>query len=244
MGCWDDMSYWDDEEEHCEPGEFDRKIEELKEELRNSVRQEIKDEVKNLCKENKELQGIKKNFESVKRDFERKKAECDRMMQNAELNAKRARLTVLMELYKVTLWSAGLDYRYKKKCDKCDSWRNIQVTLPSGNVVNDACKCNVRKGVYHPHENVLYELSDTNREIRAFYKKRGETGSEYFVADVNAEYAKIIVDHDTDFKKLEKANIRQVFFTTQKECQAFCNYLNATEKISGYDYDLEGNWLG
>ena len=44
--------------------------------------------------------------------------------------------------------------------------------------------------------------------------------------------------------QLEKANIRQVFFTTQKECQAFCNYLNATEKISGYDYDLEGNWLG
>lgn len=20
MGCWDDMSYWDDEEEYCEPG--------------------------------------------------------------------------------------------------------------------------------------------------------------------------------------------------------------------------------
>ena len=234
------MSYCDDED-YFEPSEFDEKIEELKEELRNSVRQEIKDEVERLRKENEELRDIKDNFSAIKADFESKKFEYEMAMQNAELNARRARLTVLMELYKVVLWSVGLDYRYKKKCDKCNSWRDIQVTLPSGKVVNDACKCKVRKGVYHPHENVLYELSDTDREIRAFYRKRGDKGSEYIFADVNEQYAKIIVNHDTDFGKLEKANIRQVFFTTQEECQAFCNYLNATEDFSGYDYDLEGN---
>ena len=80
------MCYWDDGD-YFEPGEFDEKIEELKNELRESVKKEINDEIEKLRKENKELQGIKRNFESVKKDFERKKDECDRAIRNAESKA-------------------------------------------------------------------------------------------------------------------------------------------------------------
>lgn len=83
------MCYWDDGD-YFEPGEFDEKIEELKNELRESVKKEINDEIEKLRKENKELQGIKRNFESVKKDFERKKDECDRAIRNAESKAKQA----------------------------------------------------------------------------------------------------------------------------------------------------------
>ena len=119
------MCYWN-EENFFEPGEFDEKIEELKNELRESVKKEINDEIEKLRKENKELQDIKKNFESVKKDFERKKDECDRAIRNAESKAKQARLKELMEYFKVTLWSVDGDYWYKKKCDKCDKYRRIQ----------------------------------------------------------------------------------------------------------------------
>ena len=81
------MCYWDDGD-YFEPSEFDEKIEELKNELRESVKKEINDEIEKLRKENKELQGIKRNFESVKKDFERKKDECDRAIRNAESKAK------------------------------------------------------------------------------------------------------------------------------------------------------------
>lgn len=78
------MCYWDDGD-YFEPSEFDEKIEELKNELRESVKKEINDEIEKLRKENKELQGIKRNFESVKKDFERKMSATGRYgMQKAK----------------------------------------------------------------------------------------------------------------------------------------------------------------
>lgn len=232
------MCYWDDGD-YFEPSEFDEKIEELKNELRESVKKEINDEIEKLRKENKELQGIKRNFESVKKDFERKKDECDRAIRNAESKAKQARLKELMEHFKVTLWAVSWDYRYKKKCDKCDKNRRIQVALPSGKTVDDECSCRVSKKVYYPKENVLYELSERNREFMAWYMAKGDRGEEYFVGGPRAEYAKVVVDHNKDFKEIETEELRKVFFTTKEECQAFCNYINGTE-VLGYDYNVEG----
>ena len=232
------MCYWDDGD-YFEPSEFDEKIEELKNELRESVKKEINDEIEKLRKENKELQGIKRNFESVKKDFERKKDECDRAIRNAESKAKQARLKELMEHFKVTLWAVSWDYRYKKKCDKCDKNRRIQVVLPSGKTVDDECSCRVNKKVYYPKENVLYELSERNREFMAWYMAKGDRGEEYFVGGPRTEYAKVVVDHNKDFKEIETEELRKVFFTTKEECQAFCDYINGTEAL-GYDYNVEG----
>lgn len=236
------MCYWN-EENFFEPGEFDEKIEELKNELRESVKKEINDGIEKLRKENKELQGIKRNFESIKKDFEKKKDECDRAMRNAESRAKQTRLKELMEHFKFTLWAVDWDYQYKKKCDKCDVNRRIQVVLPSGKTVDDECSCRVSKKVYRPKENVLYEFSERNREFVAWYRAKGDEGEEYFVEDIRAEYAKTIVDHNKDFKEIEGKELRKVFFTTKEECQAFCDYLNRDSEVFGYDYDINGKLL-
>ena len=236
------MCYWN-EENFFEPGEFDEKIEELKNELRESVKKEINDGIEKLRKENKELQGIKRNFESIKKDFEKKKDECDRAMRNAESRAKQTRLKELMEHFKFTLWAVDWEYQYKKKCDKCDVHRRIQVVLPSGKTVDDECSCRVSKKVYRPKENVLYEFSERNREFVAWYRAKGDEGEEYFVEDIRAEYAKTIVDHNKDFKEIEGKELRKVFFTTKEECQAFCDYLNRDSEVLGYDYDINGKVL-
>lgn len=237
------IDFNDYNDDFFEPGEFDSQIEELKEELRESVKKEIKDEIEKLRKENKELQGIKKNFDSIKRDFEAKKSECDRVMRNAESKAKQARLKELMEHFKVTLWAVSWDYRYKKKCDKCDKNRRIQVVLPSGKTVDDECDCRVSKKVYYPKENVLYELSERNGEFMAWYRAEGDRGEEYFAGGSCAEYAKVVVDHNKDFKEIETEELRKVFFTTKEECQEFCDYLNKLEESAGYDYDLYGKLM-
>lgn len=232
------MCYWDDET-YFEPSEFDEKIEELKEALRQSVRQEIKDEVEKLRAENKKLQGIKENFEEVKRDYERKKEKCDRAIQSAEYKAKHARLEELMELYRLTMWSVTWDNQYKKKCDKCNEFRRIRVTLPSGTVVNDECECDRSKKVYLPKENILYEISGRYGETRAWYKKR-ESEDEYHIY---SEYASTIVDRDMDFQKIDRGKLRQVFFKTKEECQEFCDYLNAEDDVSEYKYDVAGRLI-
>ena len=190
-------------DDYFEPGEFDEKIEELKNELRESVKKEINDEIEKLRKENKELQGIKNNFESIKRDFERKKEECERVMKDAEYRAKHARLAELMEQMKLVLWSVTWEARYKRKCNKCDCWRNVKVTLPSGNTVSDTCICAKTARVYHPKENVLYEIADRGLDFRVWYKERGDKGKEYFIADTIAVIPSKIIDRNK--KKIDEA---------------------------------------
>lgn len=93
--------------------------------------------------------------------------------------------------------------------------------------------------MYYPKENVLYELSERNREFMAWYMAKGDRGEEYFVGGPRTEYAKVVVDHNKDFKEIETEELRKVFFTTKEECQAFCDYINGTE-VLGYDYNVEG----
>lgn len=73
----------------------------------------------------------------------------------------------------------------------------------------------------------------------AWYMAKGDRGEEYFVGGPRAEYAKVVVDHNKDFKDIETEELRKVFFTTKEECQAFCDYINGTE-VLGYDYNVEG----
>lgn len=229
--------YYMDDEDYFGSSEFDAKIEELKNELRKSVKKEVKDELEKLREENKKLQGIKENFESIKEDYDRKKAECERVMRNAEAKAKQAGLKELMECVKVTLWSADWKYQFKKKCDMCNEYRKIKVTLPSGNVVYDDCKCGERKKKYQPKENLLYMLSDTSGEITGWYK---EIADGYF--DTVGRSAYVIVDRNKDFKELEES-LWHTFFTTKEECQEFCDYMNRKEENSGYNYDLAGKLI-
>lgn len=229
--------YYMDGEDYFGPSEFDAKIEELKNELRESVKKEVKDELEKLREENKKLQEIKENFESIKEDYERKKAECKSAIKKAGAKAGRARLKELMEQFKTVMWSANWSYKYKKKCDKCDKYRKVKVTLPSGNVVDDDCKCAKRKKTYQPKENLLYMLSDTGGEITGWYK---EIADGYF--DTVGRSAYVIVDYNKDFKELEKS-LWHTFFTTKEECQEFCDYMNRKEENSGYDYDLAGHLI-
>ena len=186
--CWN-------EEDYFEPGEFDEEIKDLKEKLRNSVKQETKDTIEKLRKENQELQSIKKNFEAIKNDFEKKKHEYEIAMRDAEYKAKQARLSELMENNKVIVYGVESEYLYKKKCDKCDISRNIQITLPSGRVVDDRCKCNVTMEVYKPKQYELYELSQRvgKREVHAWYKKKTGTVSDYYF-EREATHADMMVD--------------------------------------------------
>ena len=131
------MFYDYEDEDFYTENEYQEEIDNLKEAIKKSVKRETTEEMNRLREENKKLQGIKKNFDTVKKDFERKKDECDRAIRNAEYNARCARITELMEKFKIVMWSVTWENLYKQKCDKCDSWRKVKITLPSGKVVED-----------------------------------------------------------------------------------------------------------
>lgn len=192
-----------------------------------------------LRKENKKFQEIKKNFDEVKRDYEKKKNECDRMISCAESNAKRARLTEIMEQCKVILWSPSYKYLYKKKCNKCDNYRQVKVKLPSGNEVNDTCSCRVSKRVSYTQMYILYELKGNYSKITAWYKMYGQKGDEYFIIDSACRVPKLIIDHNISFDDIPIDNT--VFFTTKEECQSYCDWLDPNIKEQGFIYNIDGS---
>lgn len=234
------MFYDYEDEDFYTENEYQEEIDNLKEAIKKSVKREITEEMNRLREENKKLQGIKENFDTVKKDFERKKDECDRAIRNAEYNARCARITELMEKFKIVMWSVTWENLYKQKCDKCDSWRKVKIALPSGKVVEDDCKCRKYAKIYFPKENVIYEMEDRSGGVRIWYKEKGEPGSGYIVADSSAVLPGMIIDHDKNFEDIEVKNLYTIFFTSQEECKEFCDFLNRKADYKGYGYDMEG----
>lgn len=225
-------------------GEFDAKIEELKDTIRDNVKEEIKSEMERLREENKKLQGIKEHFEEVKASYEKKKSECDRITREAEYNAKRARLDELMEPARHSIYAVHPVIRYQKKCDVCDSWRQVKVKLPSGRMIADECLCRKEKKVYRPEEYRIHRIRmpKYGNELIVDYERN--TDDEYLRIDE----PKRIIDNDMEFSKIEEEyngrDMYGLYFATLEECQRYCDYLNKKNNITGYDYALDGAYIG
>lgn len=226
---------WYDDEFYNEPSEFDIQMEEFKESLAKAVKSEFLEEMERLKMENQNLQSIKENFEQIKRDYERKKYECEMAKREAEEKAKHMRTEELLEKYKIFLWTVDWEYLYGPKCDKCKDNRTVEISLPSGKKVTDECKCSEsRVKVMIPQRMVLWELSDRDHVIAAWYKACGKKEDRYYTlsyassvfADGN------IVKPGTSFDTLaEKEDQIQILFRTKEECLAYCEYLNKKNHV-------------
>lgn len=235
------MYYDYDEEEIYSDSKYQEQVENLEEAIKASVKTEILDEMNRLRTENEKLQGIKDHFEEVKRDYEKKKAECDRVVRNAEYNAKRMRLAEVMKDHKVVKWKITWTLVYGKKCDKCDSSRNVEIKLPSGRVVYDSCECKTdSKRYYYPKRYILSEFNDRYGRITAHYseeKIHNEKDTYYKL------YTYTVCDKFTDTEKKEAIEtlsdrVLGMLFDEQEECQEVCDRLNAS--LNDYMYVMDG----
>ena len=220
-------------------GEFDEEIEQFKDTLKKSVRKEILDELEALRAENKELQEIKKNFDEVKRDYEKKKADCTLAIEGAKIQAKRARLSEILEQCRIFLYSPTIRRAYAKKCDKCDTWRQVKVNLPSGKIVTDDCSCSVNKSFYEPKKYILCEFSDKYSGITTWYKECESSSGNYYALDRCSQSPENVIDHNVPFEEIPKD--RTVFFTTREECEAYCDYISPER--AEFIYNLDGSLI-
>lgn len=240
------MPYYHDDF-YNEPTEFDGKVEELKESLAGAVKKEFLEEMERLKKENQKLQGIKAHFEQVKRDYENKKLECERVMRNAEQNALRMRAYAVMDKFKLFEYTPQTVRLYRKKCEKCDSSRQIMVELPSGKKVYDECECG-RESVWVevPRCLIRYEITsrDCSPYVVAFYKAFGiEENGRYYDLDYAASVYSEGEDIDAlEFSALEKRDKNRILFRSEERCREYCEYLNRKNNVpADMIYELKGN---
>lgn len=238
------MSYYYDDF-YDEPTEFDEQIEEFKESLMGSIKDEYIDKMKRLEKENQELQEVKKNFEKIQMEYERKKAEYDRAIQNAKLEVKKATMEELLEEYKCVLYMAQKGEIFLKKCNKCNKFREVEITLPSGKVVKDSCECNKSFQGFYPETVVLYDIEKNKcspNEIRFFYQESKIYKDSFRLSESICYLANDnFVKQGTDFEDIKTDT---PLFYTYEECLAYCKYQNKKNGIpDDAIYDMGGNVL-
>lgn len=234
---------YDYEDFYDEPSEFDEKMEELKESLMKSVKEEFIGKMNQLQEENRRLQGIKEHFEQIKKDYECKKYECDRIAQSAKENARRMRAEEVMETYKLVLWHPRKQLMYGPKCSKCNKSRNITITLPSGNTVQDECECQKRRSfVMIPVQTILHEIENRDYRIVAYYKEFGKEKDKYY----ELQYASSIYSENgfvkpgTDFSTLKEN--KNILFEDRESCLEYCKYINKENEVEeDIVYNLDGS---
>lgn len=236
------MYDWEDQEFY-ESSQYADEIEALQSAIRSSIRKEVLEEMNRLQEENKKLQGIKEHFESVKRDYERKKSECDRIIANAEYNARTARFSELMKDHKAIRWKVDWKLAYGVKCDMCDDSRHIKITLPSGRVVEDSCKCNTKsRRLFYPAPRALYEISDRNGLMGWYKECTSSDGGKYYtisdgyltICDGNSKKAM------GKLKRHKEEGIENALFDNKEECQKICDELNEEQGHPEWIYALDG----
>lgn len=242
------MCYYDDFYE--EPSEFDTMVEEFKESLMKSVKEDYVEKMEKLEKENQALRVVKKDFSKIKEDFEKKKYEYEKAICEANQNAKKARIEELLNTYKLILYSPNWGYCYTEKCSKCDEHRNIEVKLPSGRKIKDACKCGKEYKRFYPEKMLLYEIENCKNSLRFYYVQGNESDGYVNLKTGLSSYAnENLIKPGTKFEDLEEKPARGLLFSTYEECVAYCDYINkkngvpddAVYKLNGDVYeDCEG----
>jgi hypothetical protein len=225
------MNYDDDNEFYENYSEFDEQVNEFKKSLLKNVKQEFIEEMNKLKKENLELQEIKNNFESIESQYLAKKYTLEREMSNALLEAKRMRLSELLDNYKLIMYKVDYEYSKREKCNNCDENRQLHFKSPSGRDITSSCDCSLSNIIYIPSEHIMYEfkINNSNKKLSVWYKLiENSNNEEYFEIDNDSShYVKQTYNPNIEFAKIEKY---EMFFERKEDCQKYCDWLNKNEK--------------
>lgn len=210
-----------------EPSEFDMQVDEFKKSLVNAVKDEYKAEMERLRKENAELQEVKRNLDQIKDEYDQKKNELEYMKINLKSEVRRERLLELMGDFKAELFRPTWDYTSGQKCDKCDSARNIYFKSPSGKQMVEECTCKNNIKYYKPQSCICTSFEMRNYGFTAWYEPYRDTDGMRLESFGASDVPKFIYNgesYDTiphDYYK--------VYFKTEEECQAYCDWLTTKE---------------
>lgn len=212
--------YYDDF--YDEPSEFDMQIEEFKESLRAAVKEEFQERMKKLEEENNELREIKNNWNEKIRELDNKKFEMDRAIRDAKDEARRERLSALLEAFTKTAWGIKYKFEYiQEKCNKCDEQGFIHYKSPQGNDMKESCNCRKQVCVYKPQEAEIVQFDDYKGIIKPTY------GYERYDSydDMYDSYRKTSkVYEGEDFDDIDPYS--GIVFLDKDVCQKYCDYIN------------------
>lgn len=207
--------------------EFDRELDELKQSLMRGVKKEITDKIDRLEKELAELNEFRTQRDAIMKERNEESHRCAAIVEEANRNARRARLRELMADVQIEVWrvKGGDSVFVVPKCGKCDEKRNIHFVSPGGKEMTEACECRKIKTLYVPAKEVLVEFcidrGYNKTDIYTWYRECSDDPDRM----TNGIPAKGFWSTEQGFS--QETNAWSLVFRTEEDCRAYCAFLNA-----------------
>ncbi len=211
-----------------EPSEADIILEEAKQKMKEVLNNDIKQKIEFLEDENKRLTNeLEKYIEQVK-DIHNKERDLESKEINLERDIIRRKFSKLLEPIIEIKNYYRIGYRYvdRKKCNKCNTNREIVYTSEHGDKITKPCRCSEQKVEYFPDNITLQTIS--------FYKNGKEIkctpifeSKDYDDTYCKLEFKRFIDKYDGGISSLDDYTLRyNSVWTNKEECQKYCNILN------------------
>jgi hypothetical protein len=204
-------------EYYNEPNKFEQHIDELKSVLLGSVKKEHQEEMERLRKENAELQALKKRLSEIEQVRHREITELESVKRNALNEAKKMRLTELLNDYKAVIYAVDSIAVHKPKCTLCDNERRVPYLTPLGKKAKEDCTCKEYSYRYEIREitasSIEHYTAEDGIKINYYDNDREERVSAYNM-----------YRRGLDFEKITS----WTYFADKNDAQSYCDW--ATEK--------------
>ena len=116
---------------------------------------------------------MKRDWDVKVAELERAKDEAETAKREAERNAKKMRLSELVEDRMVNAYGISRRFEYvHPKCSRCDENGKIHYKSPSGRECTEDCICREQKSVYYVTKAKIAKFSMYNGNMQFVYKYR------------------------------------------------------------------------
>lgn len=217
----------------------------LKKKIISTTMKQIEEHIEYLEREVERLHNIEQEKNEAERELMHYKFDFDSAVKAETERIARERANKIIRNVCEVGYLVSTDYGfYFDKCDKCDVFRDIQITLPDGRKASYKCKCGEKRKIASFRKVYLYEISVpnlNNSEVSYTYKyyfDEADTGSysDDYVrvssdsiltpSDVKFTYdSAVIISTNDDLLKSYHHRI----FTSEETAKILCAIINESE---------------
>ena len=224
--------YYDDDYPY-EPNLADEILIEYQKKMKDALLDSVKQEINILKTENEILKEKNDELKAKVRKIELKERELKEKEETLERDFYRKKFSEILKPYedKMVAWIAEETSFLGEKCNLCDKSRKVTYTAVDGSTVKLDCKC---KKYYHKKVPTKANIICLNLSKSDWYSrpKNFVVTPKYNSAEYDNTYIELRINYifDTfDPKKVEGLEVKYgcyIGFTTEEECQKYCDWCN------------------
>lgn len=239
---------YEEEYPYYEPTIADEIMMEYQQKMKEALLESIKYQIEHLITENTELKEENKRMQEKVRSIENRERSLEFKEKDIESRVNREfynkKFSEILTPYEdqMILWIAENKSYLDKKCNLCDTKRQITYTAPDGSTIKKDCKCKKYYSQYNPTK---INMVTINLYKSDSYDKKFIITPKYDSDNYDKNYSELKISYvfetfnPTEIKDIKLKYDCYIGFKSKEECQKYCNWLNENKNNNKDDIDDE-----